>query len=121
MSELRAGSCIKELFFLLIREFLGSGFGEEVLSSYLGSPSEVYQTRFDTVEAACKDQGPSSRDRMWPVQDVYTRGRFRLAVCMICFLHVYGVLKRPKESQQRIVLVKSMLCKSVPNRGPWDV
>ena len=55
------------------------------------------------------------------MQDVYTRGRFRLAVCMICFLHVYGVLKCPKESQQRIVLVKSMLCKSVPNRGPWAV
>ena len=121
MSELRAGSCIKELFCFLTREFLGSASGKKFYLPYLGSPSEVYQTGFDTVEAACKDQGASSRTVLWPVQDVYTRVRFRLAVCMICFLHVYGVLKCPKESQQRIVLVKSMLCKSVPNRGPWDV
>jgi hypothetical protein len=101
VSELRAGSCIKDPFLFFDTGVSRLGFGEEVLSSYLGS-FKVYQTGFVTVELHAGIKDLRRGTVLWPVQDVYTRVRFRFAVCMICFLHVYGVVKCPKESQERI-------------------
>jgi hypothetical protein len=84
VSELRAGSCIKDPFLFFDTGVSRLGFGEEVLSSYLGS-FKVYQTGFVTVELHAGIKDLRRGTLLWPVQDVYTRVRFRFAVCMILF------------------------------------